>query len=137
MTIKIDGKVCEFENGQTILQVAKNNSIKIPTLCYMKDVLKEGNCRICMVELGNGKLVPSCATKASDGMEVSTNSEKVIQSRKNTLNLILSDHFKNCSTCPKTTKCDLQKLFIEYGVTEENNEGKRFIKHISDTSYMK
>jgi len=125
MTIKINGKEYSFNQGQTILQVAKENNINIPTLCYLKGVLEEGNCRICMVELANGKLVPACATKAADGMEVLTKSDKVIASRKNTLSLILADHHRDCINCPKNKKCDLQKLFIEYEIIDDGNENKR------------
>lgn len=124
MTININGKDYPFKEGQTILAVARENNIEIPTLCYLKNVIEEGNCRICMVELENGRLVPACATKASDGMKIQTKSEKVVSSRRNTLKLLLSEHYKACSYCPKNTKCDLQKLFIEYGVTEEDNENK-------------
>ncbi len=133
MTIKINGKSYDFNQGQTILEIARANNIEIPTLCYLKGVLEEGNCRICMVELSNGKLVPACATKATDNMEVLTKSDKVIASRKNTLSLILADHHKDCLNCAKNRKCDLQKLFIEYGITDENNEGKR-TKQIDSSS---
>lgn len=124
MTIKINGKSYSFNQGQTILDVAKENKIEIPTLCYLKELIQEGNCRICVVELGNGRLVPACATKASDGMEVLTRSKKVITSRKFTLKMILSEHYKNCDSCPKNGNCSLQTLFEKYGITEENNENK-------------
>lgn len=124
MTIKINGKDYSFQQGQTILEVAKANKINIPTLCYLKNIIEEANCRICMVELANGKLVPACATKATDGMEVLTKSDKVIASRKQTLSLILSSHHKDCMNCAKNQNCSLQSLFIEYGITSEDNSGK-------------
>lgn len=122
--IKINGKEYPFEKGQTILEIAEKNNIKIPTLCYLKDVIEEGNCRICMVELANGKLVPACATKALDGMEILTKSDKVISSRKHTLEMILSEHHKDCKNCVKNNYCTLQNLFEEYGITSEDNTGK-------------
>ena len=125
MTIKINGKEYNFSQGQTILEVAKENNINIPTLCYLKGIIEEGNCRICMVELGNGKLVPACATKATDGMEILTKSDKVISSRKNTLKLILSNHHRDCLNCAKNKKCELQKLFNEYEIYESNTEVER------------
>lgn len=124
MTIKINGKEYSFEKGQTILEIAKANNINIPTLCYLKGIVEEANCRICMVELANGKLVPACATKAQDGMELLTKSDKVIASRKNTLKLILADHHKDCLNCKKNNNCELQKLFIEYDIADDDNAGK-------------
>ena len=124
MTININGKDYQFEKGQTILEVARANKIEIPTLCYLKGIIEEANCRICMVELENGKLVPACATKAQDGMKLLTKSDKVIASRKNTLKLILADHHKDCLNCKKNMKCELQKLFIEYDIPDDGNEGK-------------
>jgi len=127
MTIKINGKEYNFSQGQTILDIAKENNIAIPTLCHLNGIIEEGNCRICMVELSNGKLVPACATKASDGMEILTKSDNVIASRKNTLKLILSNHHRDCLNCPKNMKCDLQKLFNEYGIYESNTDVERKI----------
>ena len=88
MKITINNREYEFNKGETILDVARRNGIEIPTLCYLKDVLKESNCRICMVELGNGRMVTACSTNAEDGMVVKTNTLRVINSRKNTLILL-------------------------------------------------
>ena len=119
--IKINNKEYTCDENKTILEVARENGIFIPTLCYLKNVCEESNCRICMVELeGSGRLVTSCSTKVSEGLSVFTDSEKVYNSRKNTLKLIRSNHTCDC-TCPKEGECDLQKLFNDYAVKEPNN----------------
>lgn len=118
MIININNKDYEFNKGETILDVARRNGIEIPTLCYLKDVIKESNCRICMVELvserGN-RLVTACSTDAEDKMVVLTNSQNVINSRKNTLELIASNHNGTCFTCYRSGDCYLQTLFEQYG----------------------
>lgn len=117
MSIIIDKKEFTFKPNQTILEVARENNIQIPTLCYLKGVCQDSSCRICMVEnLKNGRLMISCNTLAEDGMEVSTNSERVINSRKMTLQLMLSNHNKDCSTCKKSGYCKFQDLLKEYGL---------------------
>ena len=117
MIITINNREYEFNKGETILDVARRNGIEIPTLCYLKDVLKESNCRICMVELANGRLVTACSTDAEDGMVVKTNSINVINSRKNTLKLIASNHNGTCFTCYRSGDCYLQRLFEQYNIT--------------------
>ena len=118
MIININNRDYEFNKGETILDVARRNGIEIPTLCYLKDVLKESNCRICMVELGNGRLVTACSTNAEDGMVVKTNTPTIINSRKNTLKLIASNHNGTCFSCYRSGDCYLQKLFEQYNVTD-------------------
>ncbi|MEM4598523.1 MAG: [FeFe] hydrogenase, group A [Candidatus Diapherotrites archaeon] len=95
MPLTIDGKILEFEKGQTILQVAKANKIDIPTLCYHSMLRPEGRCRVCLVE-ANGKIVTACDTLAEDKMQVVTNSEIIRKFRIEALNLI-------ASTVPKET----------------------------------
>ena len=117
MIININNKDYEFNKGETILDVARRNGIEIPTLCYLKDVLKESNCRICMVELGNGRFVTACSTDAEDNMVVKTNTPGIINSRKHTLELIASNHNATCFTCYRSGDCYLQTLFEQYGIT--------------------
>lgn len=131
--IKINNKEYSCEEGKTILEVARENNIFIPTLCYLKNVCEESNCRICMVEMADtGRLVTSCSTKVADGMSVYTDSEKVYNSRKNTLKLIRTNHICDCS-CPKDGECDLQNLFHDYDVKAPTNDYE--VKHYAkDTS---
>ena len=120
VTIKINNKEYTCDESKTVLEVARENNIYIPTLCYLKGVCTETSCRICMVEIeGTGRLVTSCSTKVSDGLSVYTDSEKVYNSRRNTLKLLRTNHTCDC-TCPKVGECDLQKLFNDYDVKESD-----------------
>lgn len=128
MKVIINNKEYEFDKEMTILEACNKINIKIPTLCFLKEINEVANCRICVVELvGKKNLVTSCTTKISDGMEILTNSKKVIESRKKTLELILSNHNKNCLSCSKNGKCELQKLCSIYDVNEENYCGEKSI----------
>lgn len=119
ITVFIDGKKCLCEKRQTILDVAKECHISIPTLCYLKDVINESSCRICACEDEKGALVTACSTFVYDGMSVRTNTDKVIDSRKKTLELLLSTHHKDCDNCQKNGYCRLQDLFYKYDIEEK------------------
>nr|MCR5431442.1 (2Fe-2S)-binding protein [Lachnospiraceae bacterium] len=120
INLKINGMACTAPAGSTILQAAKLNNIDIPTLCYLKDMNEIGACRICVVEVkGARSLVASCVYPINEGMEVYTNSPKVLASRKKTLQLILSDHDKKCLSCVRSGDCELQRLCKQYGVDDE------------------
>ena len=136
MEIIIDNKKCACENGQTILQVARNNGIDIPTLCYLKDVNEPASCRVCVVEVeGINKLVTACSTKVRDGMVVKTNTLKVIKARKNALELLLSNHNQNCLNCPKNLKCEFQKLCEQFHCDAEKFDGERNSFVIDDSNH--
>ena len=120
MEIKINDKTYEVSAEQTILEAALQNKIYIPTLCFLKETNEIGACRICVVEVKNARnLVASCVTKVSEGMEIYTDSPKVIASRKQTLKLILENHNYDCDNCTKNGKCALQKLVKEYNIEFE------------------
>ena len=125
ITIKINGIEVTAPSGTTILQAARMAHIDIPTLCYLKDINEIGACRMCIVEAKEGprpaKLVAACVYPISNGMEVMTNSQKVIECRKKNLELLLSNHNRSCLSCVRSGKCELQTLCREYGV---ENEGK-------------
>ena len=124
MKVLIDNKPVEVEKGATVLEAAKKAGIHIPTLCYMNlDLLgienKPAGCRVCVVEIeGRRNLAPSCATDCTDGMVVKTNTPRVLNARKTVLELILSDHPKDCLICPKSGHCDLQDLAVRLGIRE-------------------
>ena len=100
----------------TILEAARYAGIDIPTLCYLKDINQIGACRMCMVEVkGARSLVASCVYPVNEGMEVFTNTPKVQESRKMTLELLLSIHDKKCLSCVRSGNCELQKLCNETG----------------------
>lgn len=136
VSIKINGIPVTVPKGSTILEAAKQAHIDIPTLCYLKEINEIGACRICVVEVkGARSLVASCMYPVSEGMEVRTNTPKVLASRKHTLELILSDHDKKCLTCERSGKCELQKLCNDLKVEDDRIfEGERTHYEVDDTS---
>ena len=128
--VTIDGKVIDVPKGATIVAAAKSAGITIPTLCYLHlggaDYKNDcASCRICVVEVeGRRNLAPACATPVFDGMVVTTNTMKVMQKRKTVLELMLSDHPKDCLACSKNGECELQDLSMQFGVREIRFKGK-------------
>lgn len=114
--LTIDGKKIRAEKGSTILQAALKNGIHIPHLCYDKRLVPYGGCRVCVVEIeGERKLEASCATLASDGMVVWTNTPKVRKIRQSVIELMLVHHPLDCPVCDKAGECALQDLAFQYG----------------------
>ena len=130
VNVIIDDKHIQVPAGTTIHTAAKEVGINIPTLCYLnlKDfgcVNKVASCRVCVVEVeGKGNLAPACSTPVFEGMKVCTNSIRVLNSRKTVLELMLSDHPKDCLTCQKSGECELQDLAISFGIREIKYKGK-------------
>jgi predicted molibdopterin-dependent oxidoreductase YjgC len=121
----INDKKVSFSPGQTILEVAGDNGIDVPTLCYLKGCTPTGACRMCLVEVkGARSLVASCAMPAADGMEIQTDSEKVHTARKLNLELLLASGDHNCLVCEANGECDLQALAYQYGVDAVRFEGQ-------------
>ena len=119
INITINGMKVACPSGSTILEAAKLCGIEIPTLCYLKEINAIGACRICVVEVkGARTLVAACVYPVADGMEIFTNTEKVRNARRMTLELILSNHRKDCLTCVRNQNCELQKLCIDHGVDQ-------------------
>lgn len=120
INIKINGTPLSVPSGITVLEAARYGGIEIPTLCYLKEMNEIGACRICVVEVKGARgLVTSCVYPVSEGMEIFTNTEKIRQSRKTTLQLILSTHERKCLSCVRSGKCELQKLCKDYNVDDE------------------
>ena len=130
VNVIIDDKHVQVPAGTTIHMAAKEVGISIPTLCYLnlKDfgcVNKVASCRVCVVEVeGKGNLAPACSTPVFEGMKVRTNTIRVLNSRKTVLELMLSDHPKDCLTCQKSGECELQSLAISFGIREIKYQGK-------------
>lgn len=122
--LTIDRKTVEVNHGETLLDAARKLGIHIPVLCYMNlrhlgVENRPGGCRICVVEVqGRRNLAPACSTLAAEGMVVITNSIRVLNARKTVLQLILSDHPKDCLSCAKSGNCDLQELAIRFGIRQ-------------------
>jgi len=112
--LTIDGREFEATPGQTILEVAKENGIYIPTLCYYPGTTAVGACRVCVVEVENARsLVASCCTPASPGMVVKTNTDRVLNARRLVVELLWASGNHNCLTCDKNGDCELQDLIYE------------------------
>lgn len=124
VNLKINGVPVTVPEGTRILDAAIKAGFNIPTLCYMKDLCNESSCRVCVVEIKNNrKLMTACSTVVAEGMEVLTNTPKVRASRKITLELMLSNHHKECLSCVRSGKCELQTLSTEYGCDHAKYSG--------------
>lgn len=121
ITVKVNGAEISVPKGTTVLEAAHMAGFEIPTLCYMKEINEIGACRICVTEVNEGRgfrLVAGCVYPCSNNMEILTSSPKVIESRKRTLELILSTHDRKCLSCVRSGNCELQKLAKDYGVED-------------------
>ena len=118
--VTIDGVQVEVPAGSTVLEAAHKANVKIPTLCFLKDINETANCRICVVDCGGRTLQAACVLPVTPGMVVKTNTPAVREARRMNLELILSNHDKKCLTCVRSENCELQTLCKELGV--ENSE---------------
>ena len=138
VNIKINGMDYAVPQGSTVLEAARAAKIEIPTLCYLKDINAIGACRLCLVEVSEGgrpfRMVTACVYPVTEGMEVLTNTPKIIKSRKLNLELVLSNHDKKCLSCNRNTTCELQKLCNEYGVDESHFKGEMNKYEIDESS---
>ena len=135
VNLKINGQDVSAPKGSTILEAARLAGIDIPTLCFLKDISETGSCRMCVVEIvGARALQAACVYPVAEGIEVLTHSPAVKKARKNTLELILSNHDRKCLTCVRNQKCELQTLADELGVTDIAYEGERNEYGIDDSS---
>ena len=136
VNIKINGMPLSVPKGLTILEAARQAGISIPTLCYLKDLNAIGACRICVVEVkGARSLVASCIHPVAEGMEIQTNTPMIQSSRKMTLELILSNHKRECLSCVRSQNCELQTLCKDMGVNEEEHfKGSNSVQEPDDSS---
>ncbi len=134
INLTIDGIAIEVPKDTTILEAAKKLNINIPTLCYMKGINEVGSCRVCVVEVEGWRgLHPACVTKVSDGLVVKTATSTVREARKNILELIMSNHNRECLSCSRNLRCELQTLCNDNGIDSLPYQGKVDKGHI-DTS---
>lgn len=126
VTITIDSKEVTVPKSFFIIEAAKEAGIDIPALCYDPNLEVVGACRLCLVEIeGSRKLQASCTTRVRDGMVVYTESEKVVNARKEILQLLLDNHPNDCLTCQKAGECLLQKYAYKYDVRFREHKGAR------------
>ena len=117
-TLIIDEQEISAKAGQTILEVARENDINIPTLCHLEGLSNVGACRLCLVEIkGSNKLLPACVAQIHEGMEVTTNSERLKKHRRVILELLFAERNHICAVCVSNGHCELQALAQELGVT--------------------
>jgi bidirectional [NiFe] hydrogenase diaphorase subunit len=117
-TLTIDGRDIGAREDQTILEVARENNIFIPTLCDLPGLTSPGACRLCIVEVkGTARLLPACVTTVSEGMEVTVNSERLARYRRGILELLFAERNHVCSVCVTNGHCDLQSLALRLGMT--------------------
>lgn len=140
--LNINGAELTAPSDSTILEAARLLNIDIPTLCHLdlhdlKAVNQAASCRVCMVEIeGRRNLSPACVTKVAEGMKVQTNSRRAVRARRTNVELLLSNHPKECLSCGKSLNCDLQKLAHDLGIEGEGKyEGAMASHDIDATSY--
>ncbi len=122
IALTIDGVQVEVPAGTTVLEAARKANVKIPTLCFLKDINETANCRLCVVDCGGRSLQASCVLPVAPNMVVKTNTPAVREARKVNLELIMSNHDKKCLSCVRSQNCELQKLCLDLGV----EDGVRF-----------
>jgi bidirectional [NiFe] hydrogenase diaphorase subunit len=116
-TLTIDGILLSAAEEQTLLDVAREHGIHIPTLCHLEGVSDVAACRLCLVEVaGSGRLLPACATRAAEGMEVRTDTDRLREYRRMIVELFLAERNHICSVCVANGHCELQSLAAELGV---------------------
>jgi len=130
----IDGRKIEFDNEKNILEVVRKAGIDLPTFCYHSELSIYGACRMCIVEDNRGNIFATCSTLPQDGMEIYTNTPKIIKYRKNIMELLLSNHDRDCTTCSKTGNCKLQELSSKLFMQEVRFESKTRNEEIDTSS---
>ncbi|MCI8411020.1 MAG: 4Fe-4S binding protein [Clostridia bacterium] len=135
VTLTIDDQEVKVEKGTTILQAAKQAGIDIPTLCFLKEINEVGDCRMCIVEVeGRRGFATSCIQTVEEGMVVHTNTQNVLEARHVILDLIISNHAKDCLTCTRSGNCELQNLATKFNISKVEFEGERAEHTIDDLS---
>ena len=118
LTLVIEGQDVAGPAGRTILQVANENGVAIPTLCHLEGLSDVGACRLCMVEVeGQRKLLQACVTTIEEGMKVTVNSDRLMAYRRRIVELLFTERNHVCSVCVADRNCELQDLSVEFGLT--------------------
>jgi iron-only hydrogenase group A len=124
MKITINNQLVQVEEGKTIMEACQDVGINVPSLCYLKDVSQNASCGICVVEVKGAKsLLRSCITRVTEGMEITTNSQRVMDARRMNVELLLANHPTDCLICDRNQNCELQQLTFDLGI-----HGNRFVR---------
>ena len=135
ITLTIDNQKVQVKEGTTILEAAKQAGINIPTLCFLKDINEVGDCRMCIVEVeGRRGFATSCIQTVEEGMVVHTHTPNVLEARHVILDLIISNHAKDCLTCTRSGNCELQALAVKFNVLNVEFPGEMSKHKIDDLS---
>jgi iron-only hydrogenase group A len=133
--VTVNNTVVEVPESYTVLEAARQAGFDIPTLCYMKEINEVGACRVCLVEVeGARSLQASCVLPVRDGMVVNTNTKKVRETVKTTVELILANHDRECTQCVRSGNCELQTISEDLGVTGLKYQGAKREKKYDDIS---
>lgn len=136
VNLTIDGVAVSVPSTYTVLEAARRAGVKIPTLCFLKGINEVGACRVCLVEIEKARaLAAACVMPVNEGMVVHTNSALVRATRKSTLEMILSDHNRDCLACIRNRNCELQTLADEYSIRGITFEGEKSPSVYDDKSY--
>ncbi|WP_188108712.1 2Fe-2S iron-sulfur cluster-binding protein, partial [Sulfurovum sp. bin170] len=137
ITVTIDGKSCQAKFGQTILQIARENGIYIPTMCYLTKVKPIASCRMCVVNVeGVEGMILSCQERATDGAVIQTQNSELYHERKNIMKLYNVNHPLECGVCDKSGECDLQNKTIEFGLDEQNFTTRDIHKPVENWGFV-
>src|ERR1035437_8154792 len=132
MKITINNQPIQVPEGITIMEACNSVGINVPSLCYLKDASHNASCGVCVVEVKGAKsLLRSCITQVTDGMEITTNSQRVMQARRVNIELLLANHPKDCLTCDRNQNCELQEVTFELGIHD-----KRFVRTRKEYGYL-
>jgi len=134
ITLTVDGVEVTVPEGTTVLEAAHKANVRIPTLCYLKGINEIGACRMCMVDVGGRAPVAACTQPAANGMKVTTNTPALRSARRSTLEMILSNHDRECLTCVRNHTCELQSLAEELGVRDIAYPGENIEYPLDKTS---
>ncbi|MDZ4230531.1 MAG: 2Fe-2S iron-sulfur cluster-binding protein, partial [Dehalococcoidales bacterium] len=133
--VTLNGSPVSGKEGMTILELARENGIDIPTLCYLPDLPPSGSCRMCVVEVeGSRTLVGSCHTPITEGMVIQTHSPKVLEARRVIMELLLASHAGSCIICEKANMCEFRRMAADLEVGLSRFEAKKRYYPIEDVS---
>jgi len=116
-TLLLDGKPVSAGEGQSLLDLCRENGVRLPTLCHLEGLSDVGACRLCLVEVkGSSKLLPACTTQAQEGMDVTTSSDRLRRYRRQILELLFAERNHVCAVCVANGNCELQAVALEVGL---------------------